>query len=542
MKLERLPEYVLRTVVTLIGIGLAIYVGLLTGEGQGRTLSVMAAVAVVGGICLTMRTRIWMLIPICWPLMGQIYALPVPFALREVVILIAFGMFLGLKALKVIRMKPGYNALDFWLLVNLLYLVTAYIRNPVGTSFLGLGTDRVGGRPYVSTAITFLGYWVLARVTMTDRQAVTLPIFMMLGRTIEAFVGMITYRFPATVPILAKFYSGINPEAYEAQDLEKSHGEAPTGRQAHLAGIGAALIPGLCSYFRPLTIINPLHVVRFALFAVGMYATLASGHRSLMMGMMVTFLLASYFHKGMIDVVRLCSFGVPAVALVIVCQGVGLRLPYAAQRTLSFLPGKWDPDVVQDAKGSTEWRTEMWKIMLTSDKYIKNKWLGDGFGFTLREFEAILAAQLHESTEESQESVMIAGGVHSGPISTIRYVGVVGLLLYYAWMFYVARFSWKLIRRAKGTPFFVVSLFVGVPMVWEPFGFSFVFGAFDSSLPGMIFNVGMLKMLTNSLDAYEADQAPAEQQPEVETDFASRRGGPVLAPVGVGFTATGSQA
>ena len=72
----------------------------------------------------------------------------------------------------------------------------------------------------------------------------------------------------------------------------------------------------------------------------------------------------------------------------------------------------------------------MWKEVLISDKYIENKLLGDGFGFTRRQYATMQQlTQFGGSTEDVQENAMITGGVHSGPISAIRYVGVVVCVL-----------------------------------------------------------------------------------------------------------------
>ena len=84
-------------------------------------------------------------------------------------------------------------------------------------------------------------------------------------------------------------------------------------------------------------------------------------------------------------------------------------------------------------------------------------------------------------------------------LSAVRFVGIVGLLLYYTLMIYSAVFAWRLIRETNGTDFFPLALFIGLAIIWEPVNYTFIFGAFDSGLPNALFNAGMLKMLHNSL-------------------------------------------
>jgi hypothetical protein len=134
-----------------------------------------------------------------------------------------------------------------------------------------------------------------------------------------------------------------------------------------------------------------------------------------------------------------------------------------------------------------------------STKYIKSKLLGDGPGFDRAEF---VNFQLKGAGNEGQqEDLMIAGGFHSGPVSTVREVGYVGGILFYILMFYTAVRACKLIARTRGTQFFPMALFVGVPVIWAPFAFSFIFGAFDNDFTNTIISIGFIKMIDQSLTA-----------------------------------------
>ena len=53
--------------------------------------------------------------------------------------------------------------------------------------------------------------------------------------------------------------------------------------------------------------------------------------------------------------------------------------------------------------------------------------------------------------------------------------------------------------RTQGTVFFTLALFIGLEIIWEPFNYTLVFGAFDSGFPNALFNAGMLKMIYNSI-------------------------------------------
>jgi hypothetical protein len=113
--------------------------------------------------------------------------------------------------------------------------------------------------------------------------------------------------------------------------------------------------------------------------------------------------------------------------------------------------------------------------------------------------------QLYSAGQISQEDFMLIGAFHNGPLSTVRFVGAVGLLLYYVLLIYLAMYAWRLIRAAEGTDIYPLALFAGLALIWEPINYTLVFGGYDSGFPNTIFGVGMLKMINNSLRAKQSE-------------------------------------
>jgi len=526
MKLERLHESVLPSIALLSGLSLAIVAGFLAGNGQtGSVMMLMGAIAAVAFL-LIVRQRMWMLIPATWMLSGKISVLPVPFSIAQTSILFAFGTYLLLKAFKVIRLRPKFDLVDTWMSVVLVYLLMVFIRNPVGVE--ALGSDRVGGRPYVDVIIAFLAFWVLRQSVASPREAFFVPLLGVVGHGFHAVLNAIAYRFPSTVGPLSRLYSGIgaaeNPDALPPMPGEEA------SRLSYLQGLGVGMFAYACARWRPFTLLNPLKIGRFLIFAFAVFAVLQSGFRSALIGLAQWFLLSTYFRRGVPEVGRVMVLGAVGIALLVAVQGTLINLPLPMQRTLSFLPGQWDYAAKSDAKGSTEWRVEMWKTMLTGNKYIANKWFGDGFGFTRRQLEIMSANRLTGGTADQQENIMIGGGVHSGPVSSIRYVGYVGLILFLIFVTLIAIRGVRLIRRSQDTPHYTLALMIGIPSVLFPFNFIFIFGAFEGDLPNALFACGMQKLLENSLDAYEASQKKATEPVEAKQRIQPRR--PRYAPVG----------
>lgn len=535
MKLDRLQELVTTFAITVSGILVAVFLGSWAGKGDQRHITILLGSLAYILLFFKMRQNIWLLIPLTMPLVEQCHFLPLPFSVKQLAILIVFGSYITLIAVKIVRTDPKYDLLDLILLLNLLYSVTVYARNPVGT--LAVGSERIGGKPYVDLIVGILGYWTLSRVVATSSQLRKIPYLMFFGTAATTGLSIIANRFPSTAPFLNKLYSGVDISVYNAdqENLEDGGGDMPeegVNRKFFFEGIGWTTATLLVSYFRPATLINPFYLMRFLAFGLSFAAVLVSGFRSGLMTVAALFFLSSYLQDKLGGLFRLCLFTGFSLTIVLLGQGSLFELPFNIQRTLSFLPGKWDPAPKGDAEGSTKWRQEMWKqamgnSMLGSTKYIKSKLFGDGPGFDKAELANF--QRKGAGNEGQQEDLMISGGFHSGPVSTLRNVGFVGGILFYILMFYTAVHAYKLIERTRGTPFFPMALFIGMPMMWSPFAFTFIFGAFESGFPSTIINIGFLKMIDQSLTASHATERSSSEKPMVELRNSGSRNVPTFA-------------
>jgi hypothetical protein len=109
------------------------------------------------------------------------------------------------------------------------------------------------------------------------------------------------------------------------------------------------------------------------------------------------------------------------------------KLPLSIQRSLSFLPMvDVDPVVRYSAQASTEWRLQMWRIVLPEvPKYF---WLGKGLGISGRDLE-MTAELANRGRISSLEVSMLAGDYHNGPLSVIVPFGIWGVI---GWIWFLA--------------------------------------------------------------------------------------------------------
>jgi hypothetical protein len=184
----------------------------------------------------------------------------------------------------------------------------------------------------------------------------------------------------------------------------------------------------------------------------------------------------------------------------------GFSVPIPIQRALSFLPLNWDTRATQNAEDSSQWRFEMWELALKPNStIIRNKLLGDGFGFSALEWNIIRDQTFGYGQgfigAMAQEAYIIKGAFHSGPISSIRFVGYVGLALFMWLQLYFLFYVVKLVPRALNTRFMPLAIYVGIWAVYTPFEFVFIFGAFDDNLIALISYAGLARLLENSMES-----------------------------------------
>jgi drug/metabolite transporter (DMT)-like permease len=97
---------------------------------------------------------------------------------------------------------------------------------------------------------------------------------------------------------------------------------------------------------------------------------------------------------------------------------------------------------------------------------------------------------------------MVSGQFHSGPVSSIRFVGYVGLGVFLILLIVLAKSAYQVIEKSRGTPYQFLTLFIGIPIMIYPFFFLFVFGAYEHDIINSFFYAGMLKLMNTSLNNY----------------------------------------
>ncbi len=501
---------------------MAVAIGNAVGSSDMRFVAGVFAAIPLAVIFVKLKTNIWVLLPIGWYLTGRLPWLPLPFTVRDLCFMAAIFFFALFFATRTLPWKRKLSALDYLIYINLAYLLTVYVRNPAG--FWAMQTSMVGGRPYFEIALTFGAFMVLSRVNLSDTVARTFPLFFVIPAWGVALLDAVARFVPMLAAPLNAAYSGIGSAGTQSAvgAIEREAGLGTT-RLGGMQNAGLSSITALCARYNPVTLVSPLYPWRLFMLCCAIGAIFLSGFRSVLLFAMAAFLLGALLRRRLADLWLSAAVGVLAIFVLMSVQSV-VPLPPTMQRALSWLPGDWNEEIVEDAQWSSRWRFEMWAWAWNDDRILPDRVWGQGFGLSLDDMNIIAQSLLYQGSTgfiggSDREGTMLLGSFHNGPLSTIKFIGIVGLALYYPLMCYMAVVAWRLCKRAIGTKAFTLALFVGIPIIYEPFNFVFVFGGLDSNYPQLLFWAGLLNMTQRYVDTLR----PTSARNTVERQNTSKR-------------------
>jgi hypothetical protein len=419
------------------------------------------------------------------------------------------GLIALMAAAQKIRLKFRFGLIEFSILCVFLMIAQAFIRNPAGLA--ALGSENVGGRANFEMAIAAILFITIAPQVVSPqwiRRSVWLYVLAQIAAT---GVDIATNLVPAAGFVIYAFYrpsfSGGLSEALAGGPEETSLGRLPFFQDC-----ARVLGQFLVSINTPLQLANPFKLRFLALLSVAAM-TLATGFRSLVAILLLSMVVTSLFRKRFQELFIVGLAAIILYAFLAVGNGTFFNLPLPAQRALSALPGNWDDMAALDGESSSDWRFEMWRQALGTDKYIKNKLLGDGYAISsdVYIYQEKISAGQKISPEALQEYYLLIGGYHSGPVETVRRIGYLGLIVLLACQLILFRESARTIRLSRGTELFPYTLFITLPLTAGFFVFWFIVGGFHTQIIAICFSAAWLRMIQNSSIAHvpAASASPA---------------------------------
>lgn len=479
-------------IIVVLAAFMALYLGIAAATAH------IAALAWIGGglflsICLLLGKNVWILIPATLSLQGRISFLPGTPAPWHLMTLAALGFFLLRLAVRRKHFNLKWTWMETTIVLVGLTILQALMRNPTGVSLFG--GETAGGKPYFLFAVAFVAYFLIATAGAdfkTWRWAVILYItFGILDGLLKAAASL----FPPLAAVILPIYSnvGFNEAMGTSGDIDLSQ-----GRVVGLGQIGSMLGLIACTMWRPIAALDITKPWRGLTAGIAVISTLLSGFRGSTGALFVRFVVGSAIRRKPIDIAVICFIGLLAIAVLAV-SGYANKLPFGIQRAVSFLPIELDHRARDQAESSSNERFEMWELALTSDRYISNKLLGDGFSLSRIEMQALVDAAMGATNYTSKmtwtESAMEMGNYHGFHVETIRFTGVVGLVAATFALFAFSSTAWRCIKAYRGSPQWGFVLFVCMPFLIHPYWYWLVFGSYKADFPGLIALAGMVKLL-----------------------------------------------
>jgi hypothetical protein len=181
------------------------------------------------------------------------------------------------------------------------------------------------------------------------------------------------------------------------------------------------------------------------------------------------------------------------------------KLPYTFQRSMCFLPLKWNPEVVMDAEGSSEWRFNIWRA--TWPKVPQYLLLGKGYGLSKEDYDMMGGGEFayfkasHINADE--DALAISGDYHSGPLTTLMPFGIwgaIGILWLMGATFFVLYRNYK-----YGDPELqTYNIYLLAQCIVSIVGFLFIFGGFQNDVGGFGRIAGMSLAMNGGLARRQA--------------------------------------
>jgi hypothetical protein len=164
----------------------------------------------------------------------------------------------------------------------------------------------------------------------------------------------------------------------------------------------------------------------------------------------------------------------------------------------------------EQAKGSSEWRVNMWKALLP--QVPSHLLLGKGYAISMEDFQFMGQTAFH-AMDESQQGLALSSDFHNGPLSVVIPFGIWGVIVFLWFMFASLRVMYCNFRYGDES-FRKINTFLWACSIYHSFGFLFIYGALNSDMLVFVSTIGFSIALNGGV-CRPAPQPVQSRQPMV---------------------------
>ncbi len=346
-------------------------------------------------------------------------------------------------------------------------IITGMLTGGFGFRFLGSAT--YGSKRYVNMLAAIAGYFALVSHRIPPQRAgLYAALFFLPGML--AIVPNIAHMAGAGFDFL--YYLFPSSLTYDQEQRSVVGGIT---RMSGLTLASTALWSYMLARYGIRGVFDLSRPFRAIFLLAAVAAAAACGYRSFLLLFLVTFLVL-FFCEGLHRTSWLPLFAGLSVFGLAILAWQSDHLPWVVQRTLSFLPGKWNPIVKDDAGSSVEWRLDMWRAVLP--QVPKHLIVGKGYVFDPGEMYFSVINAGHEGQYAASA---LAGDYHSGPLSVILPFGLGGVIGFLWFVYASVRYLYR--RTKYGDPsLLTLNTFLLAAFIAKFILFLSVFGSLNSDL------------------------------------------------------------
>lgn len=341
------------------------------------------------------------------------------------------------------EMRFAYVPYLTWPIVAFAVVIVGTAMLTGGISLHIFGGTSGGGRNYVFLLAAIVGFFALSSQHISKKYAQWLVAIYFLSALADMFAKLLM-KYGIGTGLLARFFP--LPDTAGSEFFSTQSDAFGETRQGEMMLASFGIFCWLLARYGVSGILDFLKPWRFVVFVSAIALGFFGGFRSHLILVIMTFGVM-FFIQG------LWKTKAMAVLVFVTLLTAGLivtfsdRMPPTVQRTLSFLPIKIDPMIKVQAESSSQWRLDIWKVVI----HEVPTYLLVGKGYNMSATDIYMAnmniAQfgMGASTDIAAET----GNYHNGPLSLIIPFGIWGLA---AFMWIVAAGILYLYRTHRDCP------------------------------------------------------------------------------------------
>jgi hypothetical protein len=258
-----------------------------------------------------------------------------------------------------------FRTVNVPVLLFMAWVGMVFVLNPIGLAMLG--SQSGGARFYIKLALAFAAFLIMSNREYSERDMRWIFGFLIFGACFSLVYGFAEYAFagPRADPTTGM----VSEEFYTWHQL--------------LAGPPTTIAFLIFARWKPGEIVSLQRPLLLLVYAVCILMVLVSGKRMALLAVFLAPLVSAIMYRQTMALFAGLALAVIAVGGLVTGQGEYFRLPLGVQRTLSWLPGDWDPEFKNMEGGRDDFREDLRRYAMENIK--ADPWIGRGFAINIAE-------------------------------------------------------------------------------------------------------------------------------------------------------------